>query len=291
MKSALLFMALLSLHLIHPLNQPNPTEEEREEQREVTAIFKRAQQAQYTIEGSTNLKTHLRRYPNTVNLKFTSVPFFMDLAYRQFWKAFKILLNEHEKHIPYYSIDTTLKDKDHNNLIHILVQTGAPLEILAQTCSLFPHLVNELNNEERQDCKIVTDKDGKQKRLITKTHRILTPLEFLLITKKDKGETARTLLLHGAKITEIAKWQIAIEKHPKIEALFKKPPERLVQIESLPLPLPYPQPDSQPFFLAPTPLGQRPTNPHPLRRGGTRINLFLSSSGNVASSSDDEIVL
>ena len=263
MKSSLFFVTLLFTHFLHPLHEPNPTEEDIEDQRKIAAIFFRARAAGYDARKKRDFKRYLRKYPATVNTVFTSVPFFMDLAYRQLWTTFELLLNEHESDFSHYALNVSLTDKDRNNLIHVLIQTKAPSPLLIRTCSLFPHLLHEFNYEKRQH--YIKDEEDESGIIITE-HHTHTPLEFLILTKKDEWEKAQALLDYGAAITPTCIFIINKGKHPHTKRVFQQHRDKLAQVESLPVPIPLPA-DRR----------QLPAPP-PLRRSGGRTQLQPSSS-------------
>ena len=273
MKIRLNFFLLFLTISLYAVDEPN-NPDDQENIKRISELFKGAFRAQHSAKEKKEFQRYLRIFPETVNTIFTSVPFFMVLAFRKLWGTFQLLLDEHQLVHHFYALNVALTDKDRNNIIHVLIQTEAPPLILEQSCDLFKNLINKYNYEERQHYIKNEDKEGGY---ILKEYHIATPLEFLLLTKKDKWMTAQILLKHGAKITNIAKFIIGKGKHPETEKIFKKHSDKIAQIESLPLP------DPLPF-----PIAQRAIpRPAPLRRSGGRINLLLQPPG-YFDESDDE---
>jgi len=261
MKICLSFLLLFFTISLYAVDEPN-NPDDQEKIKRISELFEGAFRAQHSEEEKKEFKRYLRIRPETVNTIFTSVPFFMDLAYRKLWGTFQLLLDEHQLVHHFYALNVALTDKDRNNIIHVLVQTEAPPLILEQSCTLFKNLINKYNYEERQDYIKNEDKEGGY---ILKEYHMHTPLEFLLLTKKDRWVAAQILLKHGAEITDIARLIIGKGRHPETEKIFKKHSDQIAQIESLPISSPLPFPIAQRAIPRPV----------PLRRSDGRINALL----------------
>ncbi|MCF7900258.1 hypothetical protein K9K77_01995 [Candidatus Babeliales bacterium] len=249
MKKSFFYFCILSTSFLYGLHESNLTEEEKVEENEKKTIFLFAHKAEYKNDYKEKLRENLRKYPHTINTCFNkTTPYFMDIAYRGWWHVFELLLEEQENKESPCDIYVSKKDKDRNNLIHVLIQTNTPPHLLERTCKLFPHLLKEYNYEEHQRVVPLLADNEREGDCIVFEYSTLTPLELLLITKKDPWVAAQILLKYGAKITDIARFSINNDKHPQTKQIFEKHTTQLNMIESLPLPYPLPSPRNRPNY-------------------------------------------
>lgn len=239
MKMSLCCFCILSTSFLYGLHESTLTEVEKEVEKEKLTIFLFAQKAEYRNDFKEELRQNLRKHPHIINAYLNkTTPYFMDIAYRGWWNVFELLLEEQENIESPCEIDIKKEDNNLNNLIHVLTQTKTPPRILERACKLFPYLLRKYNAEERQRLAPLNPENNEEGHHIISEYVTLTPLELLLITKKDPWIEARILLKYGAEITDIARFALCNDKdkHPITTKLFEKHTEQLHEIESLALP-------------------------------------------------------